>query len=145
MTILGLTTYFFCHQIGLLFSTDMNVVAIVCLLAPITASFQLLDGFQTMTSCVLRAMGMQTRSALIYGVGFWLFGVPGGSLMCFKLGLGVMGLWYGIVCGLVVVGILSAWTLLRVDWHEQALRAMERTQIPTEINSSFGKPTKILL
>ena len=40
-------------------------------------------------------------------VAYWLFGLPVGAVMCFGLwsipGIGVHGMWWGLVVGLVVV------------------------------------------
>jgi MATE family multidrug resistance protein len=41
-----------------------------------------------------------------------LFGLPVGALLCFRVGLGVVGLWIGLSVGLIVVAftLLAAWS-----------------------------------
>ena len=38
-------------------------------------------------------------------VGHWFFGLPLGYLLCFRGGLGVVGLWWGLSAGLMICGV----------------------------------------
>jgi len=44
--------------------------------------------------------------------GHWLVGLPVGYALCFKLGVGVVGLWWGLTSGLVICGVslIVAWS-----------------------------------
>ena len=46
-------------------------------------------------------------------VGHWLIGLPVGYLLCFRLGRGAAGLWIGLSCGLILIGLglLVVWAL----------------------------------
>jgi MATE family multidrug resistance protein len=48
---------------------------------------------------VLRGCGKQGILMVYNFVGFWLWGVLLGAFLCFKVGMGVKGLWWGIACG----------------------------------------------
>jgi MATE family multidrug resistance protein len=47
-------------------------------------------------------------------VGYWLFGLPIGYVLCFHLGLGVRGLWWGLTMALIVISLV-----LLAEWNKQ--------------------------
>ena len=46
---------------------------------------------------------------LIHLTGFWVVGIPMSAWLCFGLGLGATGLWWGFVAGLGSVSLLHIW------------------------------------
>jgi MATE family multidrug resistance protein len=79
------------------------VVAVAATLIPIAGVFAVFDGLQVVASGVLRGAG-DTRAAMISNVlGFWLVGIPVSVGLGFGAKLGVVGLWWGFVAGLVAV------------------------------------------
>src|SRR5262249_25582486 len=65
--------------------------------------FQIFDGIQVVSIGVLRGVG-DTRTPMIVNIlGFWLIGMPLSAYLGFGLGLGPVGLWWGLVAGLIVV------------------------------------------
>ena len=43
--------------------------------------------------------------------GHWFIGLPLGYTLCFVLGLGVIGLWWGLSTGLIICGVAAVvWT-----------------------------------
>ena len=95
-----------------LFTTDAGVVAIGTRLLMIAAGFQLFDGIQVVATGVLRGAGDTRTPVVTNGVGYWVFGIPVGYILCFRLGWGVSGLWLGLTVGLVLVAVLLTivWT-----------------------------------
>ncbi len=107
-----------------LFTRDAAVVAVTVALLPIAGVFQVFDGIQVVSIGVLRGVG-DTRSPMVLNiVGFWLLGMPISALLGFRLGGGAVGLWWGLLVGLVVVAVSL---LLRVRWRMR--RALVRLQI----------------
>lgn len=93
------------------FTTDAGVLAIGVKLLFVAAVFQLFDGLQGVATGVLRGLG-DTRTPMLWNLaGHWLIGLPLGYALCFALGLGVLGLWWGLSTGLIICGIalLTAW------------------------------------
>ena len=77
----------------------------------IASVFQLCDGLQGVATGILRGLG-DTRSPMIWNLtGHWLIGLPLGYVLCFVMGLGVRGLWWGLSLGLIICGIalLAIW------------------------------------
>ena len=59
----------------------------------------------TFSTGVLRGLG-DTRTPMLWNlVGHWLIGLPLGYSLCFVLGLGVIGLWWGLSTGLIICGV----------------------------------------
>jgi MATE family multidrug resistance protein len=58
--------------------------------------------------------------------GHWFIGLPLGYAFCFMLGIGVIGLWWGLSIGLIICGVALAivWTL-RIHQLEQTLAEPE--------------------
>jgi multidrug resistance protein, MATE family len=79
------------------------VVAVAVTLIPIAGVFAVFDGLQVVAAGVLRGSG-DTRAAMVANLlGFWLIGIPVSLALGFAAKLGVVGLWWGFVAGLVAV------------------------------------------
>ena len=81
---------------------NANVLKIGVSLAVYAAMFQLLDGVQIVTANGLRGL-RDTKSPLwISMAGYWLVGIVLGTTLCFPMGYGADGMWWGLVLGAVV-------------------------------------------
>jgi MATE family multidrug resistance protein len=88
-----------------LFTREAPVVAVTVLLLPIAGVFQVFDGLQVVSIGVLRGVG-DTRAPVVLNIlGFWLLGLPVSVLLGFGLHAGAVGLWWGLVAGLVAVAL----------------------------------------
>ena len=70
----------------------------------LAAVYQLPDGLYGVTSGVLRGLGMQPRLLWVNLGGFWGIGILLGILLTFKACVGVIGLWWGLLSGIVSTG-----------------------------------------
>ncbi|HEY7055982.1 MAG TPA: MATE family efflux transporter [Vicinamibacterales bacterium] len=87
------------------FTKDPDVVRTGVALLFVAAVFQLFDGLQGVTTGVLRGLA-DTRTPMIWNlVGHWILGLPLGYVLCFTVGMGVVGLWWGLSAGLMVCGV----------------------------------------
>ncbi|TFH44557.1 MAG: MATE family efflux transporter, partial [Lysobacterales bacterium] len=91
---------------------NAGVVANAVVLAGIAAVFQVFDGLQAVASRALRGMKDTLVPMWIASVGYWIFGVAGGWLLCFSLGYAARGLWWGLALGLMVTAIALVWRLV---------------------------------
>jgi len=95
-----------------LFTGDPAVLELGVSLLFVAAVFQLFDGLQGVTTGALRGLA-NTRTAMLWNlVGHWIVGLPLGYLLCFRWGLGVVGLWWGLSIGLMICGValLFVWS-----------------------------------
>lgn len=86
-----------------LMSTDERVVSVVVWLVLVGALFQVSDGLQAVGAGALRGASETAYTFRANLVGHWLVGLPVALVLCFGLGLGVIGLWPGLSVGLTVV------------------------------------------
>ncbi len=86
-----------------LYTPDASVLAVAVVLIPLAGVFQVFDGLQVVAGGILRGLG-ETRVAMLVNIlGYWLLGLPVSYLLCFRAGMGPVGLWWGLVLGLAVV------------------------------------------
>ena len=87
------------------FTSDAGVLNEGVTLLSVAAIFQLFDGIQGVATGVLRGLG-DTRTPMFWNLaGHWAIGLPLGYTLCFVVGLGVVGLWWGLSTGLIICGI----------------------------------------
>ena len=94
------------HVLPWIYTSDKNVIAIASQLLIIAAFFQLFDGTQVVGLGILRGMGDVNIPTLITFLAYWVVGLPVGYVLGLQLHLGVKGVWYGLVLGLMVSSIL---------------------------------------
>jgi multidrug resistance protein, MATE family len=87
------------------FTRDAGVLAVGTTLLFVAAIFQLFDGIQAVATGALRGLG-DTRTPMWWNLaGHWAIGLPFGYTLCFILGFGVIGLWWGLSTGLIICGV----------------------------------------
>jgi MATE family multidrug resistance protein len=87
------------------FTTDASVLGVGVSLLAVAALFQLFDGLQVTTIGVLRGLG-DTRTPMVAALlGYWVLALPIGWALAFPAGVGIRGLWYGMLVGLFSVGV----------------------------------------
>ena len=102
------------HEIAALYSTNADIIAIASVILILVGIFQIGDGMQVCTAGILRGIH-DTRMPMIYAfIGYWLIGFPAALLGYRFLGIGVAGLWLGMVIGLSITAILG---VRRVLWQ----------------------------
>src|SRR5690606_4018878 len=87
------------------------VVSLAVTFLALAALFQIVDGAQAVGGGMLRGL-QDTRVPMIYAAaGYWGVGLPLGVGLAFWGGLGGVGIWIGLSCGLAVVAVLliSRW------------------------------------
>jgi MATE family multidrug resistance protein len=98
------------------YTSDPGVLALAVLLMPIAGVFQVFDGLQVVSIGLLRGLGDTRVPMIVNVVGFWCIGVPVSLTLGFVLGYGAVGLWWGLVAGLVIV---ATFLIVRVRQREQ--------------------------
>ncbi|MFP2929857.1 MATE family efflux transporter, partial [Pyxidicoccus sp. 3LG] len=86
-----------------------DVLPLVVPLLMVSAVFQVFDGVQGVGAGVLRGAGDTRFTFLANMVGHYAIGLPLTLLLGFKLGQGVVGIWWGLCAGLITVAVALLW------------------------------------
>jgi multidrug resistance protein, MATE family len=100
------------------YSREPQILAMGVRILMIVAAFQIFDGCQTVATGALRGLGETRFPMLTNFAGYWLFGLPLGAVMCFRLKWGLPGLWIGLTVALIAIASL----LLR-RWQSANVRS----------------------
>ena len=95
----------FPREIVGLFTRDAEVRDLGAQLLRIAAVFQLFDGVQVVAGGALRGAGDVRTPFVATTAAHWLIGFPIAIVLCFPLGWGARGLWWGLTAGLVAASI----------------------------------------
>jgi MATE family multidrug resistance protein len=91
------------------FTSEPEVVRLATTLMRIAGVFQLFDGAQVVATGILRGAADTRVPMWMNFIGYVVLGVPIGALLCFPLGFGAPGIWWGLVIGLAAAAILLAY------------------------------------
>ena len=91
-----------------------EILAIGVVLLAVSALFQLADGMQVMALGLLRGVQDTKVPMWLAAVSYWLVGIPCSYVLAFPLGYGGVGLWLGLVVGLVCAAASLMWRFWRL-------------------------------
>ncbi|MES2915751.1 MAG: MATE family efflux transporter [Pseudomonadota bacterium] len=80
----------------------------------VAALFQLGDGMQVMALGLLRGVKDTRVPMMLAAVSYWLIGIPSSYVLAFPLGFGGVGLWLGLVVGLICASASLMWRFWRL-------------------------------
>ncbi len=110
-----------------IYSRDERVLRLGAHILLIVAAFEIFDGAQSVASGVLRGLG-ETRIPMVLNfIGYWLFGLPLGAVLCFEMRWGLSGLWTGLTVALITIAVLM---LLR--WRRASSSISSQPSLPVE-------------
>ncbi|CAL5028012.1 unnamed protein product [Urochloa decumbens] len=111
---------------GHVYSNEAEVVKNISKMMPILAASFLFDCVQCVLSGIARGCGWQKIGAWVNLGAYYLIGIPAAFCLGFLYHLGVMGLWLGVICALVVQMLLLLAITLRSNWEKEASKAKDR-------------------
>ncbi|MEX0966421.1 MAG: MATE family efflux transporter [Bacteroidia bacterium] len=91
------------------FVESAEVISIASGLLIIAGLFQLFDGMQVTGLGALRGMEDVTIPTAITLIAYFVIGLPGGYILAFPLGMGVNGMWMGLLSGLGTAALFLTW------------------------------------
>lgn len=91
-----------------------EILAYGTVLLGVAALFQLADGMQVMALGLLRGVRDTSVPMGLAAVSYWLIGIPCSYVLAFPLGFGGVGLWLGLVVGLVCASASLMWRFWRL-------------------------------
>ncbi|XP_069459700.1 multidrug and toxin extrusion protein 2 isoform X1 [Ovis canadensis] len=118
------------NKLGHIFTNDEEVVALVNKVLPLYIFFQLFDALCCLYAGVLRGTGRQAFGAVVNAVMYYAIGLPLGVVLTFLVGMGIMGLWLGmLVCVILATAAFVTYTA-RMDWKRAAEEAQKHAGLP---------------
>ncbi|AZL61243.1 MATE family efflux transporter [Tabrizicola piscis] len=90
------------------------ILAYGSVLLMLAALFQLADALQVMALGLLRGVQDTRVPMWLAAVSYWLIGIPCSYVLAFPLGFGGVGLWLGLVVGLVCAAVSLMWRFWRL-------------------------------
>ncbi|KAH8496093.1 hypothetical protein H0E87_019034 [Populus deltoides] len=124
----GITTILVRQVWGNLYSNEEEVITYVANMMPLLALSDFLDGFQCVLSGAARGCGWQNLCAFINLGAYYVVAIPSAVLLAFIFHIGGMGLWMGIICGLVVQVVALVSVNACTDWDREAAKAISRVE-----------------
>ncbi|MES2541384.1 MAG: MATE family efflux transporter [Pseudomonadota bacterium] len=91
-----------------------TILAYGTVLLGLAALFQLADGMQVMALGLLRGVQDTRVPMWLAAVSYWLIGIPCSYVLAFPLGYGGVGLWLGLVVGLICAAASLMWRFWRL-------------------------------
>jgi multidrug resistance protein, MATE family len=89
-----------------LYIDDLSVIKLSASLLVIAGLFQLSDGIQVVGLGALRGLSDVKLPTYFTLIAYWVIGLPLGYYFSFYLGLAEQGIWYGLLIGLTITGLL---------------------------------------
>ena len=109
MSLTAIVLIAFAPWLARLFTADPEILAAATVLIPIAGVFQVFDGIQGVSGGILRGAG-DTRVPMWANLaGYAILALPLGVWLCFTLGMGARGIWWGLSAGLAAVAALLGW------------------------------------
>ncbi|CCG22872.1 hypothetical protein CORT_0D00230 [Candida orthopsilosis Co 90-125] len=108
--------YFGRFALTRIFTSDESIVCIATWLNILAGINQIADAFNVLGAGVLRGQGRQKIGSVLNSIAFYGIAIPLGYTLAFKLDLGLYGLWYGLVLGVVFLAAGECIAIYTSDW-----------------------------
>jgi len=104
-----------------LYIDDETVIQMSASLLIIAGLFQLSDGIQVVGLGALRGMADVRVPTVVTLIAYWVIGLPLGYVFAFVLDMQEKGIWYGLLIGLTVTGLM-----LLYRFHSLSARLLQK-------------------
>lgn len=122
MSLFGIIFILFKAYLPRLFISETEVIAIAANLLIVAAFFQISDGVQAVGLGVLRGIKDVRIPMGISFLAYWIIGLPVGYMLGFHIGMGVTGIWIGLLVGLTVAAFFF---VVRFNWKTASLSKIQ--------------------
>ncbi len=114
MSLTAVLMWLFPRELVGLISPEPGVIEMGAMLLIVAGFFQIVDAIQAITAGALRGAARTRETFVVNLVGHWAVGLPVGYVLCYEMGLGPAGLWWGLTTGLAVVAVVLSFFAWRM-------------------------------
>ncbi|KAL9315991.1 hypothetical protein ACSQ67_016992 [Phaseolus vulgaris] len=115
-----------------LFTSDSEVIEAVSHLTPLLAISVFLNGIQPILSGVAIGSGWQAVVAYVNLGSYYFVGLTVGCVLGFKTSLGVDGIWWGMILGVLIQTATLIVLTARTNWQAEVEKAVVRIKRAAE-------------
>uniref|UniRef100_A0A8D1NCZ9 Multidrug and toxin extrusion protein n=1 Tax=Sus scrofa TaxID=9823 RepID=A0A8D1NCZ9_PIG len=119
--------------VGYVFTKDREIIALVAQVVPIYAVSHLFEGLACTCGGVLRGSGNQRVGAIVNTIGYYVVGLPIGISLMFATGLGVVGLWLGIIICTISQAVCFLGFIARLNWKTACQQAQVHANLKLNV------------
>ncbi|XP_026986971.1 multidrug and toxin extrusion protein 2-like isoform X15 [Sagmatias obliquidens] len=123
-------------KLGHIFTNDEEVVALVSKVLPLYVVFHLFEAVCCLYGGVLRGTGRQAFGAVVNAVTYYVIGLPLGVVLTFVVGLGITGLWLGMLACVCLAAAAFVTYTACMDWKRAAEEVQKRVELPPQAAES---------
>lgn len=106
MSLCALGFFIFRHWFPTFYVSEMDVIEWAAKFFIVVAVFEIFDGIQAVAIGALRGMSDTQWPSVIAFFAYWIMGLPLGYTLAFHLGVGPIGIWIGLLVGLIFASLL---------------------------------------
>ena len=114
MALCGLLYIIFRSYIPVIYSNDVQVIELAAKLLIVAALFQIFDAVQLASLACLRALADVKIPLLLSIISYYLVSLPLGYFCGFTLNFGALGVWIGLLSGLLFAAALFLWRFNKI-------------------------------
>jgi len=118
----------FRDSFSVIFTSDDALRRAVSRIAGLLGLTMVLNSVQPVISGVAVGGGWQGLVAYINLGCYYVFGLPLGYMLGYRLNFGVGGIWSGMLCGVALQTLILLAVVWRTDWKAEAAQASSRVQ-----------------
>ena len=95
------------------------VIALVVTFLPIAAAFMFFDAVQVAANQILRGLKDVRWPMVLTGISYWVIGFPTAFYLAIKTPLGAVGVWFGLLLGLLLTSVFLSYRFWRLAWGQK--------------------------
>ncbi|KAK0153846.1 Multidrug and toxin extrusion protein 1 [Merluccius polli] len=115
--------------VGYIFTKEPDIVQRVAVVMIIYSFFHVCDATACVTGGVIRGAGKQSIGALCNLVGYYFIGFPIGVSLMFAAGMGIVGLWVGLLICVLIQAAFFIIFLSKLNWTKASEEAQVRAGV----------------
>ncbi|KAL4193443.1 hypothetical protein AMTRI_Chr06g176940 [Amborella trichopoda] len=110
------------------FTNSDQVEKLIHGLTPLLCVSIVVNNVQPVLSGVAIGAGWQALVAYVNIGCYYIFGIPLGLILGYKLNFGVPGIWIGMLGGIVLQTLILGWMTYKTNWNQEASNAGDRVK-----------------